>query len=62
VTTKPCSFIEDDIGSCHVSEHTSEECDRWMTAPLSEAMELQRSLPNGILCIVARGTPADGDG
>jgi putative SOS response-associated peptidase YedK len=41
---------------------TREECDRWMTAPLAEAMELQRPLADGALRIVARGTPTDGDG
>lgn len=40
---------------------TVEDCDQWMTAPLADALELQRPLPDGILRIVARGTPTDGE-
>ena len=39
---------------------TDEECEIWMTAPLAEAMTLQRPLPDGSLQIAARGTKEDG--
>lgn len=41
---------------------TSEQCDPWMTVRLGAAMELQRPLSDGVLHIVARGTPTDGGG
>ena len=33
---------------------------QWLTAPLGQALELQRPLPNGTLQIVARGEKKDG--
>ncbi|MGI4940748.1 MAG: hypothetical protein ACRYHQ_09325 [Janthinobacterium lividum] len=38
---------------------SSEECDVWMSAPTSEALALQRPLPNNALIIVARGKKQD---
>ena len=39
---------------------TAEECETWLTAPLPEALLLQRPLPDGALRIVARGEKQDG--
>lgn len=38
---------------------TPAECEAWMTAPVQEALELQRPLPDGLLEIVARGEKQD---
>ena len=38
---------------------TAAECDAWMTAPIPEALQLQRPLPDGLLDIVARGEKQD---
>jgi putative SOS response-associated peptidase YedK len=38
---------------------TPEECDAWMTAPIPEALELQRPLADGLLSVVARGENQD---
>lgn len=38
---------------------TAAEYDAWMTAPIPEALELQRPLPDGLLEIVARGEKQD---
>lgn len=39
---------------------TADEIETWMTAPASEALKLQRPLPDGALRIVARGQRHDG--
>jgi putative SOS response-associated peptidase YedK len=39
---------------------TPDELEIWLTAPASEALELQRPLPDGALSIVARGEKQDG--
>jgi putative SOS response-associated peptidase YedK len=36
-----------------------EDVERWLTAPIEEALKLQRPLDNGTLSIVAIGTPED---
>jgi putative SOS response-associated peptidase YedK len=38
---------------------TSAEIDHWLTAPLQEALQLQRPLGGGLLKIVARGGRQD---
>ena len=40
---------------------TAEEIEIWMTAPLAQALALQRPLPNQVLRVVARGSKKDGD-
>jgi putative SOS response-associated peptidase YedK len=40
---------------------TPEEIEIWMTAPINEALKLQRPLPAGMLKIVAKGMKKDGD-
>jgi len=39
---------------------TPEACDTWMMAPATEALVLQRPLPDGALQVVARGEKQDG--
>ena len=39
---------------------TPDACETWMTAPVLEALQLQRPLPDGLLEIVARGEKHDG--
>ena len=39
---------------------TAGEIETWLTAPMAEAMQLQRPLPDGSLKIVARGEKEDG--
>ena len=41
---------------------TREEIDIWMTAPLGDALKLQRPLPDDALMIVARGEKKDEGG
>lgn len=38
---------------------TEDECERWLTAPVEDALTLQRKLPQGALKIVARGVRQD---
>lgn len=38
---------------------TPEECDAWMTAPIPDALMLQRSLADGLPSVVARGEKQD---
>ncbi len=38
-----------------------EEVDAWLTAPVEEALKLQRPLGEGVLKIVAKGTKKDGE-
>lgn len=39
---------------------TDDEIERWMTAPVADALTLQRPLPDGTLQVVARGAKSDG--
>jgi putative SOS response-associated peptidase YedK len=53
-----------EVGAIHqkampVILRTPKEFDAWTSAPASEALKLQRSLPDGALGIVARGTNED---
>jgi putative SOS response-associated peptidase YedK len=53
-----------DVGAIHpkatpVILRTAEERDAWMTAPVPEALKLQRPLPDGALQIVAQGAKED---
>jgi putative SOS response-associated peptidase YedK len=38
---------------------THEEYETWLTAPIEDAMKLQRPLPDGALKIVAKGVRSD---
>lgn len=38
---------------------TPEECETWLTAPVAEAFELQRPLPDKALKVVAFGEKKD---
>jgi hypothetical protein len=40
---------------------TAEEIETCMTEPATEALKLQRPLPDGVLCIVARAEKKDGE-
>ncbi|MFP5248260.1 MAG: SOS response-associated peptidase [Acidobacteriota bacterium] len=53
-----------EVGAIHpqampVILRTPGEVDTWMTAPIAEALKLQRPLPDGALHIVARGAKTD---
>jgi putative SOS response-associated peptidase YedK len=53
-----------EVGAIHpkampVILRTPEEADIWMSAPIAEALKLQRPLPDGALRIVAQGTKTD---
>ena len=53
-----------EVGAIHpkampVILRTPEEMDIWMTAPVAEALKLQRPLPDGALRIVAQGGKTD---
>jgi putative SOS response-associated peptidase YedK len=54
-----------EVGAIHpkampVILRTAEDVDAWLSAPVAEAMALQRPLPDGALSIVARGEKQDG--
>ncbi len=54
-----------EVGAIHpkampVILRTPDEMDIWMTAPASDALKLQRPLPDGSLCIVGQGMKQDG--
>jgi putative SOS response-associated peptidase YedK len=61
LTTEPNA----EVGALHpkampVILTTEDEIEQWLTAPLEEALKLQRPLPDGSLKIVARGQKQDG--
>ncbi|MGH7042555.1 MAG: SOS response-associated peptidase [Acetobacteraceae bacterium] len=61
LTTEPNA----EVGAIHpkampVILRTKEEYDTWMSAPVAEALKLQRALPDGALRIVAHGVKQDG--
>jgi putative SOS response-associated peptidase YedK len=63
LTTEP----NREVGAIHpkampVILRSREEIDHWMNAPTSEALKLQRPLPDGMLIIVARGEKHDAAG
>ena len=62
LTTEPNA----EVGAIHpkampVILRTREEIARWLTAPLQEALELQRPLPDKSLIVVARGLKMDAE-
>jgi putative SOS response-associated peptidase YedK len=70
-TNDVCGFLTTEpnreVGSIHpkampVILRAREEIDVWMSAPLADAMQLQRPLPDGVLAIVVRGSKQDAGG
>ena len=62
LTTEP----NDVVGPIHpkampVILTTKDEIETWLTAPVDEALKLQRPLPDGTLRIVAKGNKKDGN-
>jgi putative SOS response-associated peptidase YedK len=60
LTTKP----NEEVGAIHpkampVILTTAEEIEQWMTGSIAEALQLQRSLPDRALRVVAKGTKED---
>jgi putative SOS response-associated peptidase YedK len=56
-----------EVGAIHpkampVILRDADEIECWMSAPLPEALKLQRPLPDGVLKIVLRGEKQDGEG
>jgi putative SOS response-associated peptidase YedK len=56
-----------EVGAIHpkampVILRDADEIERWMAAPLADALKLQRPLPDGALKIVLRGEKQDGEG
>jgi putative SOS response-associated peptidase YedK len=67
-TNDLCAFLTTsanaEVGRVHpkampVILRTAEDVERWLNAPVAEALELQRPLPEGSLMIVARGEKED---
>ncbi len=61
LTTEPNA----DVGAIHpkampVILTDATDIERWMTAPVDDALKLQRALPNGALKVVAKGVKKDG--
>jgi putative SOS response-associated peptidase YedK len=55
-----------EVGAIHpkampVILHSADAIEAWMTAPVDEALKLQRPLPDGALRIVAKGKKQDGE-
>jgi putative SOS response-associated peptidase YedK len=70
-TTDLYAFLTTDanaeVGAIHpkampVILRTQDEIERWMTAPVEDALKLQRPLPDGSLKIVAKGVKNDWSG
>ena len=62
LTTEPNA----EVGAIHpkampVILQTANEVDTWMTAPVEEALKMQRPLPDGALRVLATGNKSDGE-